>query len=143
MKVFIFFIFISFGTASILSGQNNEPIPRKIKRVDCNHLSENDSKSKQMRCMLIDVVRDSINYLSMEAKKSEIILDTPEKAWNQLGKLYPNFSINDYCCWTEYEGYYVFALNCNGKKKSNKCYFICMLYVPIGGNEFWFFAPRT
>ena len=141
-KSFILLLFL-LGSFSVMA-QDKNPIP--IKKADCNNLNENSPKSKQLRCMLIDVVKDGINYSSMEARKSNIVVDSPEKAWKQLRKLYPDYKKDDYCCWTEYEGYYVFALkpnNLKNPKDSNKCYFYCILYIPNGGNEFWFFVPKT
>lgn len=93
--------------------------------------------------MIIDVVLDSLNYFPQKTRKSDLSITSPDLAWKELRRLYPEFEDKEFNCWAEYHGYYVFSLNCNSNERKRKCSFICMIYIPIGGNEFWYFVPHT
>jgi hypothetical protein len=116
---------------------------KDLKKVNCEGVDENCSEKMQLQCLLIDVVNDGINYSPLKTRKTAKAITSPEMAWEELIRLYPEFEKNEINCWTEYNGYYVFSMDCGMSKKPGTCAFVCVLYVPIGGDEFWFFVPRT
>lgn len=140
---FSLLLFYFFAISPILHAQKSDDWDiKKLKKVDCSGFPAKASKKKSQRCILVDVVSDTLNYMPSMTRIAENPINTPQMAWTALHKLYPEHSREEFQCWTEYQGYFVFALKCNQMKKS-KCAFICMLYIPIGGKEFWFFVPRT
>ena len=143
MKIFLLLIFLITGSTSLFGQHPNNLLFKELKKVNCNGVNEKSSEKKQLRCMLVDVVEDGINYFPSLAMKTKKPVNSPEKAWEELKELYPQYEAKEFNCWTEYNGYYIFSLNCGMQNSDNECFFLCMIYIPIGGNEFWYFVPRT
>lgn len=117
---------------------------KELKKVNCEGVNEKSSKKKQLRCLLIDVVSDRINYFPSMTRKTDSAVTSHKAAWQELKELYPNYTPDQFSCWTEYSGYYCFSLDCGGGDNNTyKCSFICIIYIPTGGNEFRYFVPRT
>ena len=129
-----------------LIGQSSNKLTFKdLRKIDCEDVDESSSEKKQMRCIVIDVVMDGLNYFPSMTKKTDTPINSPEEAYNALRKLYPEYSDDQFGCWSEYGDYYCFSLDCGMmKNKSNlKCSFICLFYIRNGGDEFWYFVPHT
>lgn len=96
-------------------GQESDELTFKdLKKVNCKGVNEKSSQKKQERCLLVDVVQDSINYFPRMTRNCDSPVSTPEEAWEELRKLYPGYQDNQLHCWTEYSGYFCFSLGCDG-----------------------------
>jgi len=143
MTKLLFSISFFFFIGTYVLSQQYKPF-EKLKKVECVGLTENSSEKKKIQCMLIDVVEDSLNYMPSMSKKCKKAPKTAEEAYNEMRKLYNEYDDNQFSCWSEYKGYFCFSLNCGYERKSkDKCSFICLIYLPKGGDEFWYFVPRT
>ena len=116
---------------------------KDLKRVNCEGVNETASNRKQMQCLMVDVVLDSVNHYPSLSRKSDSIISTPEEAWSELKKVYSEIPQDKFVCWTEYAGYYCFAFDCGLSRKKGLCSFVCMIYINKGENEFWFYVLRT
>lgn len=145
MKTHTYILLVLFLGMFDAFGQESTSLNFKdLKKINCEGINEKSSQRKQQQCFMLDVVLDSLNYFPSMSRKNDSIVTSPEMAWNALRKLYPEYTQDKFVCWTEYAGYYCFSIDCGYVlKKKRKCYFICMFYIPIGGNEFWYFVPRT
>ncbi len=143
IKYFYILLIVLISPSTLLAQKTDSLTFNDLKKVNCEGVDENSSQKKQLQCMLVDVVEDSINYFPSMTRTNNKPVISPKMAWEALRKLYPQYAQEEFFCWTEYSGYYIFSLDCGGPNKKNKCSFLCMIYIPIGGTEFWYFVPRT
>ncbi len=142
MIKYILLIFIIIPSA-LIAQKTDSLTFNDLKKVNCQGVNENSSQKKQLQCLLVDVVEDSINYFPSMSRTNDSPITSPKMAWEALRKLYPEYGQKEFGCWTEFSGYYVFSLDCGGPDNRSKSAFLCMIYIPIGGDEFWYFVPRT
>lgn len=126
-------VLLSYGQGNI------EKSFAKLKYTDCEDF-KNGNKKKQIRCLLIDVVSDSLDYSPSQNKISEKPINSALEAFTFIQKEY-DIPIAEFRCWTKYQDYYVFALMCGVKKKT--CFFYCIYYIKKGSSECRMFVPRT
>lgn len=139
MKKILCILFLLTGPLVSFSQHSNSITLKGLKKVNCKGLNEKSSKKKQLQCLGLDVIKDSTSYFPEFAQNYGTPVTSPEIAWEALQELYPNV---EFTCWTEYHGYYVFSFDCGIAGNRDKCSFPCIIYIPIGGNEFWFYVPR-
>ncbi len=114
---------------------------KELKQINCEDVNENSPKQKQLQCLILDVVNSETNYSLAETRRNDVSITTPNQAWEALLKLYPKYKSTDFNCWTKYHNYYIFSVDKNVEKK-NCCLFLTIIYIPIGGKEFWHFSPH-
>lgn len=91
--------------------------------------------------MLNNIVNteNSQEYFPSESKNADVDVQTPEEAFKQLKKLYPDKG-KKVECWAEFNKHFVFSLRVSDEVKNSYLY---ILYVPIGGRKFSYFWPHT
>lgn len=142
MKKLLYLLFLLAGPLITIGQQSNYLDLKELQRVNCDGVNEKSSNKKQLQCLGLDVITDSIHYFPEFTQKYGAAINTPEMAWKAIQELYPDIESNLFTCWTTYCGYYVFSFDCGIAKNKDKCSFPCIIYIPIGGNEFWYYVPR-
>ncbi len=134
------FSFLLFVLFSLSFGQSTiEKDFKKLKKSSCEDY-QNGSENDQTRCFLINIVTEDLNYLPSETKISAKPINTALEAYQFIRKSFGHPK-NEFCCWTEYQEYFVFAFEWGLKKKV--CVFYSIIYVKKGESEFRTFVPRT
>ena len=94
--------------------------------------------SREMLNSLIGT-EDPQDHFPSQSKTANLDINTPEEAYSQLLKLYPEIG-KKVECWTEFNNHYVFSLEVSEEIKNAYLY---VVYVPIGGRKFSYFWPHT
>lgn len=79
------------------------------------------------------------DYFPAESKTANVDINSPEEAFLQLKKLYPEKG-KKVECWTEFNNHFVFSLQVGNELKNAYLY---ILYVPVGGRKYSYFWPHT
>lgn len=142
MKKSLYLLFLLVGPLIAIGQQSINLDLKELQKVNCDCVNEKSSSKKQLKCLGLDIIDDSKNYFPEYTQNYSAAITTPEMAWKAIQELYPDIENNLFTCWTSYCGYYVFSFDCGIAKNKDKCSFPCIIYIPIGGNEFWYYVPR-
>lgn len=94
---------------------------------------------KELADWLLPILEGELDHFPSESRIAQIEIDTPEQAYSELRKLYPE-KAKRVDCWSLTREYFVFSL---GFETGGKCTYLSVLYVPKDGKQFRYFWPHT